>query len=477
MNGAAPAVFRYDGATPTQIGNTFGTLETNTSQNFMGVNRVIQYQNSLYAVQNEGVYKLQGDGVTWSNATMDGGYPFASPSTTTNSVYRTGLFPIEINGASHLICVYLTAGTAVRAVTMDAATNTWSETADLQAITLSSGKGGFTTSIVYQNKFYWSWKDAQDSIEIRQYDPVLNTISTLTNPSGTAQLENVHDIVVHNGRLLFAHLTNAGTGGRYQLWELVAGAWISLGQVTPLTDSANGFNARETRITLMSDGTNLYYFYPVSTGFKCVEITDIDSLPGTNIEDTVIPVSIRPGAGLADDARIIHVPDTQTNPGSPVHYFYFTQSATPGTSWTLYQWNGNSSVMTAVGTSGGDSAHAIPTASAAGGERIFSAVADDNDILITSRETVSGGIEATFRAYSPSGTVSGTVRIWITTEGEPVMTQATLSSPVTGGSANLSGNLIQNVVADGTTDYTVVIPSGANGFSNLDQVDLIPEFA
>ena len=480
MNGAAPAVFRYDGATPTQIGGTFGALETDNNE-YMGKNRVIQFQNDLYAVQNDGVYKLQGDGTTWNTT---GGLAFTNPTTGGSSVYRSGLYPILINRESYLICAYYNTTNNVVIATMDAATNTWSESTYGTSITPDGNNGGFFTEIVFENKFYLGFRNNTTTHITLQYDPVLDNFISLTNPFAAVP-EHLSDVCIHNGRLFMGYITTTGAGGRFNLAELSGTQWVDLGRVTAGADNPNTLANREARISLMSDGTNLYYFYPFrpsDTGFRVVEITDVDSLPGSQIQGTVLPSALRSttdgGTGFAAiNPRLIHVPDTQTNPGNPDHYFYFTTDATSGTSLQLYQWNGNSSLMTAIGPTGGDVAHAIPTAGAAGGERIFSDVSADNDILITARETVSGGIQVTFRAYSPSGTDSGTVRIWISTEGEPVTTQAVLSAPVTGGSALLSGNTITGVVADGTTDYTVVVPSGANSFVNLDQVDLVPEFA
>jgi hypothetical protein len=487
MSGGSAAVFRYDGATPTQIGNTFGTLETTANPaTYMGKNRVIQFQNDLYAVHNLGVYKLQGDGVTWSNTVPNGGFPFTSPGTGGAILYRTGLYPISINGASHLICAFSNTTAGHLFVTMDAATNTWSETPVKFTANPYLSSGGYLTEIVYQNKFYLLFRNNTGLVNLTyEYDPVTGTVANLPNGglfTGGANA-NSSDICIHNGRLFMSHI-NTG-GGTTNLAEFSGGQWVDKGRATN-TVVTTGSDLVETRVSLMSDGTNLYYIALYTSGnfgFFVSQISDPDALPGASsfIQTTVLPSALRNttdgGTGFAnDDARLIHVPDTQTNPGTPDHYFYFAISATAGTSQQLYQWNGNSSVMTAVGPSGGDVAHSIPTASAAGGERIFSAVVTDNDILITKRETVSGGIKITFRAYSPSGSTSGTVRIWITLQGEPVSTQASLTTPVTGGSASLSGNTVITVVANGTTDYTVVIPAVANSFTNLDQVDLVPEF-
>jgi len=485
MTGGTAAVFRYDGATPTQIGNTFGTLESN-DPNYMGKNRVVQFQNDLYCVQNLGVYKLQGDGVTWSNTVPNGGLPFTSPVGATVSFTRTGLYPISVNGEAYLICAFINTTNSLVVATMDAATNTWSETGALLSTTSDAvNLGGFLNEVVYGNKFYLGWRDNAGSIyKTASYDPVLGSASFLANVFPDTVNENMADVCIHNGRLFTGYITTTGGTGRYNLAEFTGGQWVDLGQITSTAVSPNTISAQESRISLMSDGTSLYCFFLVANGnngFYAYEITDPDSLPGTYLGNTVIPLAILPssdgGTGFAsNDARLIHVPDTQTNPGSPDHYFYFTISATVGTAWQLYQWNGNASLMTAVGPTGGDVAHSIPTAGAAGGERIFSAVASDNDILITKRETVSGGIKCTFRGYSPSGTTSGTVRFWINLQGEPVSTQATLTTPVTGGSASLSDNTVITVVADGTTDYTVVVPAVANSFTNLSQVDLVPEF-
>jgi hypothetical protein len=478
-------VFRYDGATPTQIGNTFGTLETDIS-NYQGKNRVIQFQNELYAVQNLGVYKLQGDGLTWSNASMDGGLTFTSPFGGSGTMYRTGLYPIEINGESNLICVYVTNTSRLVVATLDAATNTWTDTGPVgPTFTPDSGSGraGFFTEIVYQNKFFISSRTNGGTAQTWSYDPVLGTMTALAHPLPSAQISTMN-ICIHNGRLFMSYITNTGSGGRHNLAEFTGGQWVNIGQITPANDSPSTLTNTQMRGSLMSDGSNLYYVYlfnNTNKGFRIVEITDVDSLPGTNIQGTVFPSALLSsgdgGTGFASGtARLVHVPDTQTNPGSPDHYFYFANSAVGGTSMQLYQWKGNGMFMTAVGPAGGDVLHAIPTACSAGGERIFSDVSTDNDILITKRETVSGGIKVTFRAYSPSGTTSGTARFLIDLEGETPTSFANLTTPVTGGSATLSGNQILNVVADGTTDYTVVVSASANSFSNLDQVDLIPEF-
>jgi hypothetical protein len=483
MGGGSAAVFRYDGATPTQIGNTFGTAETENS-NYMGRNRVIQFQNELYAVQNLGIYKLQGDGVTWSNTVPNGGFVFDTPATGNSTIFRSGLYPITINGASHLICIYPRQGSAThRVVTMDAATNTWSETSDLFSVAIDiTANGGYITEIVYENKFHFTFRDGGGNPVAYVYDPDTGVANSLAFP-WTAANGNSSDICIHNGRLFTSWINTSS--GIISLAEFTGSQWVDKGQATN-TSITTSTDLDEARVSLMSDGTNIYFitsYQAGNFGFFVSQISDPDALPGSSsyIHPTVLPAELRNtgdgGTGFANnDARLIHVPDTQTNPGSPDHYFYFAISATAGTSHQMYQWNGNSSVMTSIGPSGGNVSYAIPSAGAAGGERIYSAVASDNDIVITERETVSGGIQCTFRAYSPSGTASGTVRIWITLQGEPVTTQAVLSAPVTGGSALISGNTVINVVADGTTDYTVVVPDSANSFTNLDQVALVPEF-
>ena len=279
------AVFRYDGSTPTQIGSTFGT-GIGVIDNHMGKNRVIQFQNQLYALQNLGVYKLQGDGTTWS---FTGGIAFTSPSTGSTIQCRTGLFPITINGESHLIGAYQNTSNNVRIVTMDAATNTWSDT--ISSITFTPdaiSRGGFQTTVVYQNKFFYTARNSGGTTSAHSYDPALDTSQTYANPFPTIAA-NVQDICIHNGRLFIAYITQAGGTGRFHLAEFNGTQWVGLGQVTPSADSPGFLDPTQTRLTLMSDGINLYYIYPFTNsnrGFRVVEISDVDSLPGTNIQGT-----------------------------------------------------------------------------------------------------------------------------------------------------------------------------------------------
>jgi hypothetical protein len=220
MSGAA-AVFRYDGATPTQIGNTFGSAE-NSDADYMGKNRVIQFQNELYALHNLGVYKLQGDGVTWSNASIDGGFVFTSPSTGIDNVKRSGLYPVVVGGQAFLVGAYsVTGSNLTRFIRMDAATGTWANRALGGQFMHSAVPGGYLTEIVYQNRFYVGYRNGSNFLASSSFDPLLNTITdhAITNASG-----NNSDICIHNNRLFKA--VNS-----YFLFELVAGSWVSKGDV------------------------------------------------------------------------------------------------------------------------------------------------------------------------------------------------------------------------------------------------------
>ena len=165
--GASAKVQRYISFTAVDLGNAFDTLEAGGLTNGISArNRVVQVGNDIYAVQNDGAYKLQGDGVTFSNLAINGGLPFTTQAGGTDLVCRTGLEVIYISDAPHLVGAYRTTAGQLRAFLLDLNTGIWSEgAASVGLLTVpTSASGGFWNQIVFQGQLYIFGSDSTTSL-------------------------------------------------------------------------------------------------------------------------------------------------------------------------------------------------------------------------------------------------------------------------------------------------------------------------
>jgi hypothetical protein len=163
--------------------------------------------------------------------------------------------------------------------------------------------------------------------------------------------------------------------------------------------------------------------------------------------------------------------DIDSTPGTLDFYILYAADGTAGTPWTIYEWQGNAATMTTTGTVG-DVAHAVASAKAPGGERIFTP--SELDILITAKAPVLGGERIFFQTSGSIGPSDKTVEFYYNRQGEPAVTLATLSGVAAGGVAVRVGNQVQNVQADGSTVYEITWNITADLISAGDRVQLVP---
>lgn len=469
--GATPATcFLYTGATPATFGDTFGTRWSDTGANPWMRHGAKQYRGNIYAVASDGVYVK--DDPTSLTGSWTQSLAFTNPEQADGRC--SGLHIIYVNDEPILVVVYGddTANTDWRWAKFDG--STWSNSPG------ATGVGGVVTDIidviVYRNVLHVL--TANSSVgDAFTFDPASESFSLPAEPFPS--FEFATSLCVFNDRL-FA-LYQPGTTGPIRLAEFSGGAWSEVvGSAAPDNTFSGGGSYQVAKWALFTDGTNLYGITAgIDQGWRCWQWDGTLATP-TNIGPTVLPASLR---GSTDGGtfstgiqlgRFVAILDQDTAPSTADILLYSAANGTAGTILTQWNWNGNGSVITQVDT-GGDVFHAIPTGLNYSGEHIF--VAGELDIVITGKDAVVGGERIRFRAYGAAGAADKTVRMYFNTEGEPALTQCTLTgvSVVSGspaGAPTLGANEANNIDADPSVEYGVIWDIGTDGVSAGDRVQV-----
>jgi hypothetical protein len=516
----AGTVYRYvNGTNPTQVGASFGVaLGSPTNPNrWRGWNRVMQTLRAdaldsntlgspgsdLYAVLYDGIYRYnRGPAAfpstaaadTWSKAPADGGVTFANPANTADEAFLTGLHPVQINSRPHLTGVRridsvnpdivgyhlnLVTGVFTEGVAFDSSSPSATDAAD------NSG-GGSLAEIMYRGALHYvtAGASATTNVSFRSYDPNLDIHSVHVWP-GQAEADKIAtiELFVFRDRLLAVYaLTSDGIP---KLMEFVGGVWsdvLTLQVSTEVAPAGTGLEQAQWALGT-PDGVNLYAFVLVEAvaagadyGWKCYEI---DSGVTTRVDRTltVLDASLRStadgGAGLAGNAgRMSAFHDTNTTANALSLSVYHSVDAVATTAWTQYGFNiGPLAAMTLLGV-GGDVKHALPKGTLSSGERIWTP--GEFDILVTLREGLVASERVTFRAAGDPGSADKSVEFVGTTLTNPLISVLPLTGTPTGGSIIRVGNTLQQVDADGTTDYTAIIDASGIPAIPGDRLPLAP---
>lgn len=470
-SGASPQVLRYVGLTAVSLGNTFGALESG-GVSVSSRNRVVQIGGNVYAVQDDGVYKLQGDGVTWSNTALNGGLPFSTPSTAGDAVVRSGLEVMYPNDVPSLVGVYRTATGQLRGYSLNMLTGTWTEAAaSVGLVNVSNGaSGGLWNQITFNGQLHLFGSDSGTSLpRVWRFDPAsgayYSDVITIAN-----KIDRSIDAVVFNNRLHCVYRTSTDT---LRLGEWITGTWTDLGILID-AGPVNG-SASTNRMCVFTDQTNMYAIVGSDSTWRTWQLDG--SFTVLDKSTATLPADLRSaavGGGTfvgTPDGRMIGFADVDSTPGTFAFYMLYAANGTAGTAWTKYEWVSNAATMTTPGTVG-DVAHAVASAKAPGGERIFTP--SELDILITGKAPVLGGERIYFKAYGAVGPTDKTVEFYYNRQGEPATAIATLSGTASGGVAVRVGNQVQSVQADGTTTYEITWNITADSISAGDRVQLVP---
>lgn len=504
---ATPEVQRYVGATATPVGNTFDNDEDpgaagSNDRELSPRNRVINVLGNIYAVANLGVYKLQPDGITFSNSSILGGLTFTTQSTDALTLHqRSGIHVIYIDTVPHIVGFYKTSlngngGAQIRGYKLNLSTNVWIEQSAVStAFELGGDSGGFHNEIIFRDELHFSAAsvDANGAIlEFFRYNVSSNTLTRSTPPSdmtSRAYLMN-YDWCIFNGRLFMLYATN-NTAGVPAIAEYSNGVWQPLnilfaGTNTVSTVAVNG----QSRWCLFTDGTRLYAIVLVNTGtnigWRCFSIDATLITTGvTDITTTVLPVSLRStddgGAGVTGDGRIFAISDISSAPSALDVWLYHASSAAPANTYDLYAWNGNAAVIGAAGLpddTGGDVAHSVPSISPQGGDRQYTP--GNLSILITGASAAASGELIKFKAGGDPGFGNKIVTFYLNRENEPPIGQATLTGTpfiLSGSPAALptrNVNQLEDIDADSTVEYATIWNISADTVVSGDRAILKP---
>ena len=463
--GTTCAAYRYLNATPTQIGNTFGTSFSGTATSTRPRNLVVQFGGELYAMARDGIY--QKDDPTSMTGAWSQVLAFVTPSTT--QCRFTGLFPVEVAGQTYLVGIYGNSASAAqwRWVKFDG--TTWTQAGSNVA---SSSMSQIHNAIVYGGVLHLIGMSFSAGMT---YDPSSDAFGTTTTPASTQR--GGMSLCVFQGRL-FGQVIDA-TGPIY-LYEYTAGTWSSFANLSGTTIGA--INWEGCHHSLITDGTNMYGIWPASaggadSGWSVSQISAAFAV--TDISTTVLPGALLstnnggsyPASGATNDV-FLGCYDVDTAPGTVGIVLYFANSSTSGTLLTAYQWNGNASVITQIDI-GGNVYHSLPTGYQNNGERIWTA--GELDISITARVPVIGGERISFIAYG--GGTGHSMKLYFAFDGEPFLLEATLATPVTGGSATFNSGLnqVEGVDGDGATVYTIIWTAPVDGVTIGTRVTRVPQ--
>lgn len=463
--GSTCAAYRYVNGSPTQIGNTFGTSYGGATPDRSKLsNQIIQFQGDLYAMAQDGVYKKDDP------TTMTGGWTqqiaFTTPDTGNPSA--TGLHVADVSGTQYLFCCFCDDADIDGARWAKFDGTTWTQS--VGTVDQGTTWGQTYATIVYRNVMHVACGSGGGP-HLWTYDPSADSIAQIPASGGIFNNNAYASFCIFQDRLFLMACSAQPTNS---IWEFVAGAWTKIAAL----DAAQVFGTYGPgNVSLFTDGTNMYRLSGAPTqGWRCYQINS--ALSQSDISSLVLPSSLRAVAdggtfgGNNQTQRFAAAYDTDSAPGSLTITLYHTVDGTGGTGYTAFQWNGPGSLITQVDT-GGDVEHAPPTGYPNHGERIWTA--EERDIKITGRKAVSGGEEVSFIAYG--GGTGLNMKLWYSLQGEPVLSEATLSTPVTGGSAtfNAGMNRVEGIAADGATVYTIVWDFVTDGLALTQRVNRVPQ--
>ena len=472
------AGYQYVNGTPTKLGTGFGTpysVALNPTRT-KPKNGLIQFQGELYAMAGDGIYKKDDPTVTTGGWTQQ--ISFTTPDI--GAPRYSGLHAIEVGGVMTVVGVFgeNTAPDRWRWVKFDG--TTWTQAGVYTELT--TAMDFIQATQVYRGGLYMFWMSASNSIYSLSYDPSSDSFSQLAHPFENGNL--VMSMCEYQGRL-FA----IGTDFTSTLAEFTGGSWSTVfADYTNPALGNNGSNNADGLWALLTDGVYMYALTAfivagVTRGWHCHRFDS--SLNVVDLTFEVIPAALRPtglgGSGPSPNSqRFYAVYDSDTDPANPEIFLYHAVNGISGTSFTVYQWNYDPANALGFGLNllstqdvGGDVYHSVPDTLPQGGCRIFTP--GELDVKIVNRVGILGGEQITFRAYG--GGTGRKFKMFYSIGGDPNLLEATLMTPVTGGSATFNGGLnqVEGIAADGATDYTIVWDIAANSVVPGIVIDRFPQ--
>jgi len=465
-NGVNPQVGRIVGGTTfTQVGSDVpGTIEVHPDNTSHAVNRVVEFQNTLYCVVSSVLFSYDGIG-TWSSLRD------FTATVSANVNAHAGLYQVDINGVPHLAGLTQTAASVPIGWTYDGTTFNEITFAGVAGLAPGDAKG---RDFLWRNLIWWPVNTQEGGVQHLVFDPVqetLTTYETVVNNEHGNLIDNHGDFVTYNNRLLWVGYSTDITGDPLAIYEFtgsgfqIRGTSDSINIPTSATDALAthavfvdptdrviciGYGRQSGGASGNDNGINMAVFTPSGVNFT--------GSTGNAFSTAVIPAGLRPvnngGSYSSTEGYFWHITDNVTSLGSTTHYLWFLAADVLG-SLAMYQYVDDSTELTLVGA--GPAWGIAPLSSPASHPGRFW-TSGDNRVEIVSWDGFNGGEDINFRVR---GAGTGlTVRFYFNADEQADATQVTLTGTlsVTGGasSASRSGNDIINLDADdGSRLYTI----------------------
>lgn len=475
-NGTLPQVFRVSGTSGLAFGDPLPTaiIETGTGLDIsLFSNRVIQFQNQVYAVAVDGVYKK--DDPTSVTGTWSQDHAFASVVGAGTNFHIHGPFQVVLNNVPSLFVMWATttSATSWRAAILNGNTDVWTNTGD-QTGTTHDATSRWGQQIVYRNV----WYGLTDS-GVMTFDPGAGSFGVISIPADL-EVAQTAGLGIFNDRLLL--IGRNATNGNLRLLEIVAGSISGLFDVPGFTSYANTETELKHALFPSPTGTFLYAIVNTNTGGDGNSFLKFTSTAGviafdSNITNPVIPVSLRPGSGTTTQRWWVFY-DQETTPGTARLLIYFAPNGSSASIMTQYVFVDESTTMTQE-DSGGNAAWAQVAVMTGGGERIFTP--GELHIEIVERFAVLGGEALWFKAWGDPGPADKNVEFRFNTQTELPLTLATLTGTpaVISGTAspptlNVGLKRLEDVEADGTSVFQTVWAITSDGVASGQRAQIVP---
>ena len=467
LNGVAGSVtaYRYEGASPAQVGDPYGTQWTAVTAQTALNNGVVQYKGQLYGLAQDGVYKK--DDPTINTGPWTQVIAFTNP--TTSKPRTSGLVIVHIADVPTLVVVFgdLAADNSWRWANYDG--TTWTQAASPD---VSTSMGEMHAVSVYRNVIHMIGSAGTDNTAMT-FDPSSDTFGIIPEVFGASQY--AHCMCVFNDRLFGIH----NVSNVCRLVEFSGGSWIDVPGGVGITINGGNYLGKWG---IWTDGTYLYGMIP-SVGAFGWRVLQWDNTLGapTNITAAVLPAALKSttdggtyGGGSILSGSVFACLDQDTDPAIADVWLFQATNVTAGTIFTLWKWNGPAALVTQEDV-GGDVTHAIPVGMIQSGERIWTA--GELDITLTGKTAVVGGERLKWRGYGAAGAADKKVKFFFNKEGEPALLQCTLTavavlSGAPAGAPSVAANEVTNVDADPTVEYAATWNIGTDGVLAGDRVQV-----
>lgn len=453
---ATPRLRRFVNATPTNIGATFGTNDTDGTGSLdraRGYPAVVKFGGSktFLATVGNAVYRSTDGGASWTSVKSLAGFIYS-----TTTIAKSGLFVLHVAGVATAVMVTQSGSSTYYAHT---------STDGVAWTTLGPfSLPGFNyyipnDSVVFAGKLVTIWsEDSQNASPVTIFDPVAGTMVIADIGSlGGANYGTASSLCVFNNRL-FALVRTFGGSGATALKEFIAGTWVSVS-----TGLSTGGSQSIQKTCLFVDGASMYGFLLKGTGVNAAgwNVYKWDSsLTRTEVTASVIPTAL--ASGLGGDQRMSVIVDNRTTPGAaPIFWLLQSVDGAAASAMNLWQWNGGSSFIgTLPGSSGsgsndsgGTARDNLPFIKHAQGSTFWTS--GEDHVEMKGLSPVLGGLSVAFVMYSDASTGTGQIRAWQGTGDDEY--------PLT--AANLTGAGATTFPKDNATVNTVTWNAQSDGFA------------